>query len=120
MNAQREAEYGDDYGFPSKYFNDGVYVKQPNGSSVQRSPRYCATDFGAQAIQGVLADAGHPSTIVSDWAQSQGGGFTDSTQVPYLQFPDGNTVNAGLVLEHFTHGYPGDMALQAAIEEIGG
>ena len=118
VTAERDAEYGDQFGFPSKYFNLHVFVSQPGGSTVQRSPRYCATDFGAQAIQGVLADAGYSSTIISGWARPQAGGFTDSQQVPFLQFESG-TVNAALMLEHFTHGYPGELALQAAIDEIG-
>src|SRR5271165_358968 len=125
MKAEQLREYGSTpdgtgiYGFPSKYFNLNVTVTQPDGSKVQRSPRYCASDGGAVALQSVMDGSGENSTIVPGDAQAQGGGFTDSQQVPFLQFENGDTVNAALMLEHFTHGYPGDLALGQAESEIG-
>ena len=110
------------FGFPSEFFDLHVTVTEPDGSVIQRSPRYCATVYGAQCLQSALEDAGKDSgSLTEDWARPQGGGFVDSKKVPFLDFgpaavPDSH-VNVALMLEHFTHGYPGPLALQAAIEE---
>ena len=36
ITAEREAEYGDQYGFPERYFNCHIFVSQPGGSTDRR------------------------------------------------------------------------------------
>jgi len=74
----------------------------------------------------VILDSGAEGqcVITSDWAMAyagqQSGGFTDSQKVPYLDFVSPVAhVNAAVMLEHFTHGYPAVDALGAALAEIG-
>ena len=124
LTTARNAEYGNGvYGFPSQFFNLNVWVTQPGGTTVQRSPRYCATQYGAEQVAEVLSGRGLVAKLVQAPAMGYEakGGFSDSEQVPYLVFAgdyEGAKVNAAILLDCFNHGIPGVKGLNNAQLEV--
>ena len=124
----RISDFGDDtYGFPHKYFNHNVRNIAPNGVATPRSPKHCATAFGAGQLLAVLYEeknfiAALALGPANGWGGLQGG-FSDTEPVPYLEIQTSDPanprhVNVGFVLEHFNHGHPANVALEAAMKEI--
>lgn len=123
LKASGIAEFGLDASqaaqtFPSKYFDHSVTISAPDGSIYPRDPGHCATDFGAQVIASVfgldtsaltLANAGNAAGLLDGWSESK--------LVPYLVF-HGKTVNCGLLLQYFNHGYPPPFAMASANMEF--
>lgn len=117
---------------PQKYFNYGVFSIDPRGQLTQRSPRYCATAFGASALAIALQGEGESigNVLLGNAINFTGlfGSFSDTELVPYLQFLDSNghvgkPINAGLLLDYFNHGSsPGQVksGLANALNEIKG
>src|ERR1051326_2143474 len=87
-------EFGEDagYNWNSKYFNTNVFVTSPDGQhQTQRSPRYCASDFGAETLADMLAQEKNlDSNVVHaqalGWGSLESGGWVESSAVPFLQF----------------------------------
>ena len=117
--------------FPSAYFLQDVYVYKgdPEGNEVGSTrtavnPRYCATNPGAAQVSAVLGGAAetrflnpmNPDGLLDGWRASQ--------NVPYLVFERGGVkgkpINAGFLLDYWTHGVNGDLALQNAQKEVEG
>lgn len=114
---------------PLKFFNYNVLVISPDGTPAQRNPKYCATAYGASAIAAVLGAAsplGLPIVLMGNAVNFSGllQSWNDTELVPYLQFANGDQkgkpINAGLLLDYFVHGYPADLALNAALAEVQG
>lgn len=117
--------------FPSKFFNNGVYVKQPNGTTIPRHPRYCATANGAARLANVLyAQRGFECVPVlkqaMGWPKLESWGFEDSEPVPFLRFVKlGDELippvdlNAGLLLDaYFNHNFPPVSALNLTHADV--
>jgi len=129
----RIAQFGPDDGterFPDSLFNSGVVVVAPNGQKSWRSPRDCATNYGAARISDVLTSdnmMAFPCTLILDWVLQQSGGFHDSEPVPYCIFSkdrlpdgpfDGPRINAGILLDYFNHGIPSNKARNGCQLEV--
>ena len=83
------------------------------------NPSYCATSQCGADLAALLADM-NPK-VVLDWPMQgwpQANAYYQTAQVPYLQFPDGTKVNAGIEASFFTHGYPPSFAEQAVRNDI--
>jgi len=125
MNTRTGPEPSPVCAFPSKYFNDTVTVSLPQGGYRQEAPRYCASSTGAgkmlDLVEAAAEALGAPKPeLFDDWPQgpgSAGGGYTPSEKVPWIRIGN-RTANCGLQLEYFTHGYPGEKALIAALGEF--
>lgn len=131
----RDAEFGPDQTteqFPSKYFDYGVFVTAPNGATTPRAPRYCATDRGAAELSNVLSSCGRQymaCQIYKSPAMNMEGGWVDNKNVPWCRFAlvtddqkngpyTGPTINTGLLLDYFNHGFPANRALNSCQLEI--
>jgi len=135
MKQAQLEEFGPDPGvatFPSKFFRSDVYVyqgdpdgKEKTGTRTQVRPRYCATNYGADLVSTVLGDA---AEIVNLCPLNPAGlqfGWQTTADTPYLIFEgaggkQGAPINAGFLLDYWTHGYPADLALQMAQMEVDG
>jgi len=107
--------------FPSLYFLGYVVASLPQGGIQQQAPRYCATGYGAAAMLKLTqANYDPDAAIFFDWPQGSayGGGYTVNRKVPWIRSSRGTRANCGLQLEYFTHGYPPDKCLQAAMAEF--
>lgn len=119
MKAAQLDQFGPDPGvatFPSKFFRYDVFVYQgdPKGNEVastrtQVRPSYCATEYGAQAIQSIMGGTLSELCPLNPAGLQFGWQTTDNT--PYLSF-GGQPVNAAFLLDYFTHGYPPSLAMQ--------
>lgn len=144
MNAQqltdaittaRQDHFGDNFGYPPEFFDDGVTVTEEITKTVAvRSPMYCATSDGGQQISDVISGALgfsnqivlRPALFFGGWTQLNMHGFFDNKEVPYLLFKSqgdsdtftGPQVNAGILLQYFNHGSPAARALDAVAMEI--
>lgn len=134
QQAQLE-EFGPDPGvatFPTKFFRNDVHVyrgdpdqdgKEISGTRTQIRPRYCATSYGASLVSTILGGAAMPMLcpLNPDGLQS---GWQTTALAPYLVFKrngkQGAPINAGFLLDFWTHGYPSDFALQMAQMEVDG
>jgi len=126
------AEFGpgpwDTEKFPMAYFNYGVFVLAPNGVSTQRAPKYCATALGASQVASLFVGQSGPiqfnGIILAEAMVFTGllSGWSDNQLVPWLEFVQQNGkkghVNAGVLLDYFNHGLPGDTAMRNAVAEV--
>ncbi len=136
MSAAQLAEFGPDPGvatFPSQFFRSDVYVYQGNpnqqgkeisGTRTQVRPRYCATTEGAAQASEMLGGAAETPLLCPLNPAGLQFGWQTTANVPYLVFlrngVKGAPINAGFILDYFTHGYPSDLALQMAQAEVDG
>lgn len=134
IKAETDAQFPDGYNaevFASKYFNSGVLIEQPDGTTVGLSPSEAATLFGAARISEVITEElGIRNSIVLLPAHGLGGGFSEYQPVPFLQFAakddrdsgpyTGPVINAGFLLGCFNHGVPAEQALASVAREIAG
>ena len=136
MSAAQLEEFGPDPGvatFPAVFFRDDVYVYQgdPNqqgkeiaGTRTLVRPRYCATTYGAAQVSELLGGAAETPMLNPLNPAGLQYGWTTTANVPYLVFlrngVKGAPINAGFILDYFTHGYPSDLALQMAQAEVEG
>jgi len=124
MNTRTGPEPSPVCAFPSVFFNDTVTVALPQGGFRQEAPRYCASSNGAGRMLDLVQSAselmaGPKPELFDDWPQGSmyGGGYTPSEKVPWIRLGE-RVANVGLQLEYFTHGYPGEKALIAALGEF--
>lgn len=124
------AEFGPDPGmatFPKAFFVWGVsvYKGDPKGPTVQPvSPSYCANTYGASRVSGLLGGAKSTPFLCPLNPAGLMDGWKTTADVPYCVFERngkaGRPVNAAFLLDYFTHGYPGDLALSMAQQEVDG
>src|SRR5215813_3989458 len=115
VNAARVAEFGDDSSqtqWPSAYFRYDIYTIAPNGAQTPRAPKYCATEDGGGEICDVITGELKPCKITKAPAMGLGAGWQDSDTVPWCEFEKSPkvSVNAGLLLDYYNHGYPPNRA----------
>jgi hypothetical protein len=132
-SAQLE-EFGPDPGvatFPTKFFRNDVYVYQGDvnhegkeiaSTRTQVRPRYCATAYGASLMSTVLGGAAETPLLCPLNPAGLQFGWQTTANTPYLVFMRGSVkgapINAGFLLDYYTHGYPSDLALQMAQMEV--
>jgi hypothetical protein len=133
LNQARLDQFGPDQPaeeFPDKYFLKDVFTIAPDGQTTQRAPRYCATDEGAQELVALFTDnpvesASAPIIVYGNAINFAGlqFGWKDNKDVPYLKFvagPSTAIVNGGLLLDYFNHGFPANVAMDGAVNEVQG
>ncbi len=134
MAAAQLEEFGPDPGvatFPSKFFRADVYVYRgdPDGNEINGTrtlvrPRYCATAYGASLVSSVLGEAIETPELCPLNPDGLQFGWQITANTPYLVFSrdgkKGAPINAGFLLDYWTHGYPADLALQMAQQEVDG
>lgn len=103
-------------------FDSEVKVYAPNGSSFRVNPKYCATKETADAVRDILSAKGFPSTMFQQGPQGRLFSGWASDPVYWLQFQEfgsenGTKINAGLLADYFTHGYPVAYALAGMVRE---
>lgn len=118
VTSARETQFGTDITteqWPAEFFRYDVVTTAPNGQTTPRAPKYCATNEGGAYINNTLNASGRVplSTVILAPAIALAGGFSDSDNVPWLQFQtpiengttsfSGPTINAGLLLDYFNH-----------------
>jgi|SRR5215510_2918570 len=106
--------------FPSLYFLGYVTVSLPQGGFRQEAPRYCGTGYAAATMLRLVQDNYDPDAkMYYDWPQDDeyGGGYAANRKVPWIK-AKGGKANVGLQCEYFTHGYPPDKCLAAALGEF--
>lgn len=144
LTQSRNDQFGEGtYGCPNKFFNPNVFVIAPDGRPTQRNPKYCATNLGATALVKVFAEAFGALNLVmgltlkaamafSGWGEGEDNplvahNWTESEAVPFIAFysiaPDGTkavvgSLNAGLMLDLFNHGYPVEQPLRELAREL--
>ncbi|MGA2150179.1 MAG: hypothetical protein ABSH49_35075 [Bryobacteraceae bacterium] len=79
-----------------------MYGTGPNGITYGYNSYYFATPATAQIVANMLGGA----VVTSNDITSAGGPFAQSQPNLMVQLPNGAQVNAGLVAQIFTHGYP--------------
>lgn len=95
------------------------YVTNPNGVRTPINPKMCLSDESAVLLAKLLGENGFPCFIVPGPPLGRlGGGFSTSVTVPWLQFGDGPTLNAGLIADYWQHQTP-DVALRYALIDVG-
>jgi len=88
--------------FGANPWETGVYGTGPNGITYSYNSYYFATPATAQVVANILG-----GTVVSSNDLTTGPGpFEQSQPNLMVQLPNGALVNAGLVAQIYTHGYP--------------
>ena len=88
--------------FGATPWETGVYGTGPNGMTYGYNSYYFATPATAQIVANMLGGA----VVASNDIASAAGPFSQSQPNLMVQLPNGAQVNAGLVAQIFTHGYP--------------
>lgn len=132
-DAQLE-EFGPDPGqatYPKKFFQQDVrvYKGDPEGrdagsASSRVNPEYCANAYGASLVSAIFGGAIETPLLCPLNPDGLLDGWKTTKDTPYLIFErngkKGAPINAGLLLGNWTHGFPGDLALQNAQREVDG
>ena len=100
------------------YFRQDVY-SAGYGYSFRINPSYCATAHTASVMKLILAQF-QPKVIELPplGAEPFGGGWMQTSPVPWLDFGNGVKENAGLLAHFWTHGQPLDFVEREVIAMV--
>ena len=107
--------------FQEDIFVLNPYVPDPNSQiqkKTQVNPVYALSETSALELAVVLKDYSPVVIHSGPFGWLSRGQFSVTRSVPWLLFPDGSLVNAGLVASYFSHGYPANFIIQSIKQDF--
>jgi len=91
-------------------FRHNVATTQANGETTPVNPVYCLSDKSAGELASILGDLQPEIEQATPTAFREGGGVSVNHLVPWLKFPSGLMVNAGLEANYWVNASSGASA----------